>query len=308
MTPAISISGLNKSYGAVRALDGFSLEVGEGEFFAFLGRNGAGKTTTINILAGLTTYKDGKVEVLGKDVVRDYREARKLIGLVPQEFNFDDYFTVGEILRFYAGYFGIRRDEARKRVDALLDQFSLAPKEDTHVRQLSGGMKRRLLIARALVHNPRILILDEPTAGVDVELRRDLWRFMLELNKQGTTIFLTTHYIEEAERLAERIGVINNGKLIAVDDKDHLIEQFQKKSLDVTLTRPIDSVPKSLTKYKAFLLDDNKIRFVCEENASKAEILRDVEQAGLEVKREEVTRSSLEDIFLDLTESGHAEP
>lgn len=308
MEPAISISGLTKFYGAVRALDSFSLEVGEGEFFAFLGRNGAGKTTTINILAGLTTYKDGKVEVFGKDVVRNYREARKLIGLVPQEFNFDDYFTVGEILRFYAGYFGIRRDEARKRVDALLNQFSLAAKEDTHVRQLSGGMKRRLLIARALVHNPRILILDEPTAGVDVELRRDLWRFLRELNKQGTTIFLTTHYIEEAERLAKRIGVINNGKLIALDDKDRLIEQLQKKSLDVTLTRPIDSIPKPLTKYKAFLLDDNKIRFVCEENASKAEILKDVEQAGLEIKREEVTRSSLEDIFLDLTEIGHGEP
>ncbi len=307
MEPAISISGLNKSYGDVRALDNLSMEVREGEFFGFLGPNGAGKTTTINILAGLTTYKDGQVKVFGKDVIRDYREARKLIGLVPQEFNFDDYFTVDEILRFYAGYFGIRRHEARKRVDELLDQFNLAPKKEAHVRELSGGMKRRLLIARALIHNPRILILDEPTAGVDVELRRNLWRHMQELNKQGTTILLTTHYIEEAERQAKRIGIINRGKIIALDDKDNLIEQLHKKNLDITLTRPIEAIPKPLTKYKAFLLDDNKIRIVCEENLRKTEILKDVEKAGLEVKAEEVTRSSLEDIFIDLTEIGRGE-
>ncbi|MDA2931004.1 ABC transporter ATP-binding protein, partial [Acidobacteria bacterium AH-259-O06] len=208
MEPAISIRALSKYYGDLRALDNFSIEVGEGEFFGFLGPNGAGKTTTINILAGLTTYKDGEVRVFGKDVTRDYREARKLIGLVPQEFNFDDYFTVDEILRFYAGYFGIGRHETRKRVDELLDQFDLAQKREVHVRELSGGMKRRLLIARALIHKPKMLILDEPTAGVDVELRRNLWRSMQQLNKQGTTILLTTHYIEEAERLAKRIGII----------------------------------------------------------------------------------------------------
>ncbi len=307
MGPAISIRGLSKSYGDVRALDNFSMEVREGEFFGFLGPNGAGKTTTINILAGLTTYKDGEVKVFGHDVVRDYREARKLIGLVPQEFNFDDYFTVEEILRFYAGYFGIRRYETRKRVAELLDQFNLGPKRETHVRQLSGGMKRRLLIARALVHNPRILILDEPTAGVDVELRRSLWRHMQELNKQGTTILLTTHYIEEAERLAKRIGIINHGQIIALDDKDNLIERLHKKNLDITLTKPIDAIPQSLAKYKAFLLHDNKIRIVCEEKASKEEILTDVAKAGLEVTMEEVTRSSLEDIFIDLTEIGRGE-
>jgi len=282
--------------------------VREGEFFGFLGPNGAGKTTTINILAGLTTHKDGEVKVFGKDIVRDYREARKLIGIVPQEFNFDDYFTVDEILRFYAGYFGIRRHEARKRVDELLEQFNLAQKRETHVRQLSGGMKRRLLIARALIHNPKILILDEPTAGVDVELRRNLWRSMQELNKQGTTILLTTHYIEEAERLAKRIGIINRGKIIAIDNKDDLIEQLHKTNLDLTLTKPIESIPESLKKHKAFLLEDNKIRIVCEGNASKREILNDVEKAGLEVKTEEVTKSSLEDIFIDLTEIGRGEP
>ncbi len=307
MEAAISIRGLTKFYGDLRALDNFSMEVREGEFFGFLGPNGAGKTTTINILTGLTTYTDGEVKVFGKDVIRDYREARKLIGVVPQEFNFDDYFNVDEILRFNAGYFGIRRQDARRRVDELLDQFNLAHKKDTHVRKLSGGMKRRLLIARALIHNPKLLILDEPTAGVDVELRRNLWRSMQELNKEGTTILLTTHYIEEAERLAKRIGIINHGKLIALDDTDKLIEQLHKTSLDLTLTRPIDAVPQPLTKYKSFLLNDTKIRIVCEEKASKAQILHDVEQAGLEVKTEEVTRSSLEDIFIDLTEMGDGE-
>ncbi len=307
MEPAISIRGLTEFYGDLRALDNFSMEVRQGEFFDFLGPNGAGKTTTINILAGLTTYEDGEVKVFGKDIVRNYREARKLIGVVPQEFNFDDYFTVDEILRFYAGYFGIGRHEARKRVDELLDQFNLAQKRETHVRQLSGGMKRRLLIARALIHNPKILILDEPTAGVDVELRRNLWRSMQELNKQGTTILLTTHYIEEAERLAKRIGIINRGKIIAIDNKDDLIEQLHKNNLDLTLTKPIESIPEPLKKHKAFLLDDNKIRIVCEGNASKREILNDVEKAGLEVKKEEVTMSSLEDIFIDLTEIGHGE-
>ncbi len=307
MEPAISIRALSKYYGDLRALNNFSMEVREGEFFGFLGPNGAGKTTTINILAGLTTYKDGEVKVFGKDVTRDYREARKLIGLVPQEFNFDDYFTVDEILRFYAGYFGIGRHETRKRVDELLDQFDLAQKREVHVRELSGGMKRRLLIARALIHKPKMLILDEPTAGVDVELRRSLWRSMQQLNKQGTTILLTTHYIEEAERLAKRIGIINRGKIIALDDKDNLIEQLHKNNLDLTLTKPIEAIPRALAKYKAFLLDDNKVRIVCEENCNKTEILRDVENAGLEVKRQEVTRSSLEDIFIDLTEIGRGE-
>ena len=307
MEPAISIRGLTKFYGDLRALKNFSMEVKVGEFFGFLGPNGAGKTTTINILAGLTNYNRGEVKVFGKDVVRDYREARRLIGLVPQEFNFDDYLNVSEILRFYAGYFGLRRKEARKRVDELLEQFDLTEKRKTHVRQLSGGMKRRLLIARALIHNPRILILDEPTAGVDVELRRKLWRSMQELNKQGTTILLTTHYIEEAERLAKRIGIIHRGELIALDDKENLMDQLQKTNLDLTLRKPIAAIPERLSKYRAFLLGDDKIRIVCEGKAGKTEILEDVKKAGLEVRREEVTRSSLEDIFIDLTEIGRGE-
>ena len=308
MEPAISIKGLHKFYGKLQALDNLSLEVRAGEFFGFLGPNGAGKSTTINILTGLSTYTQGQVTVFGKDVIRDYREARKLIGTVPQEFNFDDFFTVDEIMRYYAGYFGIRGHEARKRVDELLEQFDLTQKKKVDVTRLSGGMKRRLLIARAMIHNPKILIMDEPSAGVDVELRRKIWQFMLDLNKQGTTILLTTHYIEEAERLAKRIGIINHGKIIAIDEKDKLIEQLHKKNLDLTLSKPIEAIPEQLKKYKLFLLDVNKIRIVCEEKFSKREILADVKKAGLEVITEEVTRSSLEDIFIELTGIDHAEP
>jgi len=308
MAPAISIKGLNKFYGKPQALDNLSLDVRAGEFFGFLGPNGAGKSTTINILTGLSTYTQGQVTVFGKDVIRDYREARKLIGTVPQEFNFDDFFTVDEIMRYYAGYFGIRGHEARKRVDELLEQFDLTQKKKVDVTRLSGGMKRRLLIARAMIHNPKILIMDEPSAGVDVELRRKIWQFMLDLNKQGTTILLTTHYIEEAERLAKRIGIINHGKIIAIDEKDKLIEQLHKKNLDLTLSKPIEAIPEQLKKYKLFLLDVNKIRIVCEEKFSKGEILADVKKAGLEVITEEVTKSSLEDIFIEITGIDHAEP
>ncbi len=308
MEPAISIKGLNKFYGTFQALHNLSLEVSEGEFFGFLGPNGAGKSTTINILTGLSTYKEGEVTVFGKDLIRDYREVRKLIGTVPQEFNFDDFFTVDEIMLYYAGYFGIRGHEARERVNELLDQFGLTEKKKVNVTKLSGGMKRRLLIARALIHNPKILIMDEPTAGVDVELRRKIWQFMRDLNKQGTTILLTTHYIEEAERLAKRIGIINHGKIIAIDEKDKLIEQLHKKNLDLTLSKPIEAIPEQLKKYKLFLLDVNKIRIVCEEKFSKGEILADVKKAGLEVITEEVTKSSLEDIFIEITGIDHAEP
>ena len=308
MAPAISIKGLHKFYGKLQALDNLSLEVRAGEFFGFLGPNGAGKSTTINILTGLSTYTQGQVTVFGKDVIRDYREVRKLIGTVPQEFNFDDFFTVDEIMRYYAGYFGIRGHEARKRVDELLEKFDLTQKKKVDVTRLSGGMKRRLLIARAMIHNPKILIMDEPSAGVDVELRRKIWQFMLDLNKKGTTILLTTHYIEEAERLAKRIGIINHGKIIAIDEKDKLIEQLHKKNLDLTLSKPIEAIPEQLKKYKLFLLDVNKIRIVCEEKFSKGEILADVKKAGLKVITEEVTKSSLEDIFIEITGIDHAEP
>ncbi|MBI4020532.1 MAG: ABC transporter ATP-binding protein [Candidatus Aenigmarchaeota archaeon] len=299
--PAISIRGLTKSYGSLKAVDNLTLEIKQGEFFGFLGPNGAGKTTTISIITGLARYGHGEVKVFGKDVTREYREARRLIGVAPQEFNFDLFFTVEETLKYYAGYFGLAGHEARKRIGEVLEQFGLLGKRNAEVRKLSGGMKRRLLIARALVHKPRLLILDEPTAGVDVELRRELWQHMKELNRSGTTILLTTHYIEEAEKLAKRIGIINHGKIVALDEKSRLIEQLHKINLDITLAKPIASIPPSLKKYHVTLLDDNRLRFVCGEHNSRGKILKAVQNAGLKVKSEEVSKSTLEDIFLDLT-------
>lgn len=304
MPPAISIRNLTKFYGDLKALDNLSLEVKEGEFFGFLGPNGAGKTTTINILTGLTNYNKGGVKVFGLDVTGDYRDARKLIGLVPQEFNFDLFLTIDETMRYYAGYFGITGHEARKRIDEILELLGLLDKKRAEVRKLSGGLKRRLLIARGLVHRPKLLIMDEPTAGVDVELRREIWHMMREMNREGTTILLTTHYIEEAERMASRVGIINKGRIIAIDDKPRLIEKLHKINLDLIFDKPIARMPRILEKYKPLLLDDFRIRMVCPDRKMQERILADVKRAGLGIKSFETTRSSLEDIFLELTGVG----
>ncbi len=305
MPPAISIKGLNKSYGNFQALKDLNLEIEEGEFFGFLGPNGAGKTTTINILTGLTKYNSGTVKVLGYDVTKNYREARRLIGLVPQEFNFDFFFNIREILVYYAGYFGVSKEEAEKRADRLLKEFDLYAHRNKIFREISGGMKRRLLIARGIIHQPKILILDEPTAGVDVELRRGMWAYLKNLNKKGITIFLTTHYIEEAERLAKRIGIINHGQIIALDKKEKLIEELHKINLDVTLAKPVSRLPAGLKKYRAVLIEDNKIRFVCDKIPDKNKILRNVKKTGLKITSIETSKSSLEDIFIELTGIGN---
>ena len=220
---AIEITSLVKTYGPLRAVDGLSLRIEAGEFFGLLGPNGAGKTTTINTIVGLSTIQQGQVTVFGHDVVTDYREARRQIGVSPQEFNFDRYLTIEEILLYTAGYFGIPGKVAKPRATALLKQFDLYQKKDQDYLKLSGGMKRRLSLARALVYDPRILILDEPTAGVDVELRLELWQLLRDLNKSGMTIVLTTHYLEEAQDLCERIGIIDHGRLVALDRTDDLL-------------------------------------------------------------------------------------
>ncbi len=306
MSTAISIQGLNKFYGNLQALKGLNLEIEQGEFFGFLGPNGAGKTTTINILTGLTKYDSGTVKVFGHDVTRNYREARSLIGLVPQEFNFDFFFNIEEILVYYAGFFGIPRNEAKQRAERLLKDFDLYGHRKKTTREISGGMKRRLLIARGIIHKPKILILDEPTAGVDVELRRDIWHYLKQLNKQGITILLTTHYIEEAERLAKRIGIIHRGRIIALDKKEKLIEQLHKINLDIALAKSIVSVPKPLKKYRATLVEDNKIRIVCDKEHDKNQILKEIRNSGLKILSAETSKSSLEDIFVELTGIGNA--
>lgn len=234
--PAISIQKLVKYYKQVKAVDGISLDVEEGDFLSFLGPNGAGKTTTIHSITGLCNYQSGTVRVFGLDVVRDYRRTRALIGLCPQEFNFDPFLSISQILVYQAGYFGIPRHEAARRSTELLKRFKLYEKKDVDFRKLSGGMKRRLLLCRALVHDPKILILDEPTAGADVELKYHIWDSLSEMNKDGKTIFLTTHYMEEAERLSKTVVIIDKGSILRQGDKKTLI---QDQTLENTYLRII---------------------------------------------------------------------
>jgi ABC-2 type transport system ATP-binding protein len=222
-TPAISVAGLTKKYGSVQALKSIDLDVPAGSFFGLLGPNGAGKSTLIHILTGLASPTSGSARVFGHDVVREYRKTRRLIGLAPQEFNFDRFFSILDILVYQGGYFGIPKAEARRRAEELLSRFGLWEKRQEKITRLSGGMKRRLLIAKAMIHEPPILILDEPTAGVDVELRRDLWEYWRTLNAAGRTIVLTTHYLEEAEALCRTLAVIDLGRIIASGPKGEVV-------------------------------------------------------------------------------------
>lgn len=231
---AVVINGLTKQYADTTALHGIELSIPEGAFFGLLGPNGAGKTTTINILAGLCTKSAGAVSIFGHDIVADYRACRRLVGLVPQDFNFDVFVRLKKMLMFQGGYFGIERAECERRADALLAEFDLTEKGRDQLRHLSGGMKRRAIIARALMHRPKVLILDEPTAGVDVELRQSLWSYLRQLNENGTTILLTTHYIEEAEALCDRIAIINDGRIVTTDSTENLLNRLSQESIHVT--------------------------------------------------------------------------
>ncbi|MBI3252132.1 MAG: ABC transporter ATP-binding protein [Candidatus Omnitrophica bacterium] len=239
---AISIRKLVKVYGALRAVDGIDLEVAEGDFVGFLGPNGAGKTTTIHSITGLCNFQGGSMRVFGLDVVSDYRKTRPLIGLCPQEFNFDPFLSIHGLLVYQAGYFGIPKSVAAKKADELLGYFRLSEKRNVDFRKLSGGMKKRLLLCRALVHDPKILILDEPTAGADVELKYQIWNFLEDLNKKGKTIFLTTHYMEEAERLSRKIVIIHKGRILHHGDKEALVrdQSLEKKYLELTREKADD--------------------------------------------------------------------
>ncbi len=225
---AISIRNLSKFYQKFQALDNVSFSVKRGDFFAFLGPNGAGKTTTINVITGLSNYQSGEAKVFGFDVTAEYTQTRRLVGLCAQEFNFDPFLTIHQLLVYQAGYFGVLPWQAAKRADELLDRFQLSDKRNYKHRALSGGMKKRLLLCRALIHDPEILILDEPTAGCDLELKFLIWDYLAQLNKEGKTIFLTTHYMEEAERLCKTIGILNHGKIVRIGDKKEIL---QDKSL-----------------------------------------------------------------------------
>jgi ABC-2 type transport system ATP-binding protein len=295
--PAISFVNVAKTYasarGDVRALDDVSFDIEEGEFFGLLGPNGAGKTTLISILAGLARASAGSVAVLGHDVYRDYAAARRKIGVVPQELVFDPFFTVREALRIQGGYFGVHDNDAW--IDELLANLGLADKGDANMRQLSGGMKRRVLVAQALVHRPPVIVLDEPTAGVDVELRQTLWQFVARLNKEGHTVLLTTHYLEEAEALCSRIAMLKQGRVVALDRTSALLAGTASTMLRFKLDRPL---PPQLT---ANARVTGRIVQITAHDAREVEsILAVLHAAGCEPEDLEIGRADLEDVFIEI--------
>jgi ABC-2 type transport system ATP-binding protein len=303
---AIVLDGLHKYYGPVHALNGVSLAVQEGEFFGLLGPNGAGKSTLIGIVAGLTRHDAGRVTVLGHDVVRDYRTTRRLLGVVPQELVYDPFFSVREVLRIQGGYFGLGR-ENEPWIDELLDALKLTGKADTNLRALSGGMKRRVMIAQALVHKPRVVVLDEPTAGVDVELRQSLWDFIRRLHREGHTIVLTTHYLEEAEALCGRIAILNHGELVALDDKQALLARGigRSRRLCITTHAPVTALPESLTR-RLRRQEGNRLEFELVRDGSVLDIVDALRAHGAEIADLATEAVDLEDIFVELTRNPKA--
>ncbi|WP_031295271.1 ABC transporter ATP-binding protein [Pseudogulbenkiania ferrooxidans] len=300
MSHAIEIEAVSKRYGQLQALDRVSFAVEPGEFFALLGPNGAGKTTLISALAGLARPDSGSIRVMGHDVVRDFRDARRALGVVPQELVFDPFLSVRETLRFQSGYFGLARNEAW--IDELLFKLGLADKADSNMRALSGGMKRRVMVAQALVHRPPVVVLDEPTAGVDVELRQSLWTFVQELNRAGTTIVLTTHYLEEAEALCGRIAMLKKGRLLALENKDKLLAHSARREVAVKLSGPL---PDSLSPRK--LRDDDGRAVLQLADLSELEgVLAELRLAGVEVRELNVVEADLESVFVKMMNGGAA--
>ena len=295
MIPAIQIEQVVKRYGGFTALAGVSLQIEQGEFFGLLGPNGAGKTTLISILAGLNIATSGSTAVMGHDVVRGYREARRALGVVPQELVFDPFFTVREALTIQSGYFGLRNNEAW--IEELLHCLDLTDKADTNMRQLSGGMKRRVLIGQALVHKPPVIVLDEPTAGVDVELRQSLWQFIRRLNQDGHTIVLTTHYLEEAEALCGRIAMLKRGEIVASDTTKNLLKSFSGCQIKLKLAPP--GLPAEL---QPLLMqgDSENCRLALEGYDGVERVLAALRVAGVRVLEMEIAQPDLEEVFVKI--------
>jgi ABC-2 type transport system ATP-binding protein len=304
MQPIISVSNLSKTYASgFQALKRIDLSIRKGEIFALLGPNGAGKTTLISIICGIVNASEGKVVVDGHDIGSDYRAARSLIGLVPQELTTDAFETVWATVSFSRGLFGKPKNPAH--IEKVLRDLSLWDKRNSRIIQLSGGMKRRVLIAKALSHEPRVLFLDEPTAGVDVELRRDMWKLVRSLQASGVTIILTTHYIDEAEEMADRIGVINGGQIMLVEEKAELMRKLGKKQLTLQLEAPLTGIPSQLSGYDLELANENTELIYTydaerEKSNSLVALLNDLSAAGIPFKDLHTTQSSLEDIFVSL--------
>jgi ABC-2 type transport system ATP-binding protein len=298
---AIQINGVEKSYRSLKALNGISLSIEEGEFFGLLGPNGAGKTTLISIIAGLNRADAGNVKIQGHDVVTDYRQARKLLGVVPQELVFDPFFTVRETLRIQSGYFGLKNNDAW--IDEVMHHLDLTNKADANMRALSGGMKRRVLVAQALVHKPPVIVLDEPTAGVDVELRQTLWKFVARLNREGHTVVLTTHYLEEAQALCNRVAMLKAGQVVALDSTSNLIKRISGSQLVVRLASGVlPEELKALVSHPEELISGNRYTLRVNEYTDVEPILNKLRVAGAVIEDMQLQQADLEDVFIQIME------
>jgi ABC-2 type transport system ATP-binding protein len=297
---AIQIDQVTKRYGTLQALGGVTFSIEEGEFFGLLGPNGAGKTTLISILAGLNRADSGSVSIMGHDVVKAYRQARRLLGVVPQELVFDPFFTVRETLRMQSGYFGLAKNDAW--IDEVMHNLDLTNKADANMRSLSGGMKRRVLVAQALVHKPPVIVLDEPTAGVDVELRQTLWKFVARLNREGHTVVLTTHYLEEAQALCNRIAMLRGGKVVALDSTAALIRRISGSQLEVRLAS--GTLPTSLVPLLAHPAEPGADKFSLRihEYTDVEPILASLRQSGAVIEDMQLHQADLEDVFIEIME------
>jgi len=306
-TPALAIHNLSKEYDGTRVVNDLSFSIAPGEIFGLLGPNGAGKSTTINMIGGVTHIGTGSIEIFGRDNRRDYRIARRMVGVMHQEIVIDNFFTIDQALRFHAGYYGVP-DDAEWR-ENLIDRLGLKPHLHKVMIKLSGGLKRRFMIAKALIHKPKLLILDEPTAGVDVELRHTLWDFVREINRQGTTILLTTHYLEEAEQMCDRIAIMHHGNLIALQSTASLLKELGTRSILIHLERPIKQVPANLC-CQSVELDDagTTLQLTLSANQPTGELLKSLCDLGLPIADLETQRAGLEDIFLQITQTGRYTP
>ncbi len=303
MNQIIKIDNVSKFYNRkLKALDDLNLNIDEGEIFALLGPNGAGKSTLINTICGILNFDSGTIKVNDLDIIKNYRQTRSLIGIVPQELNLEAFETVWNNVNYSRGLYG--KSPNHKYIKSLLKELSLWDKKDSKLRELSGGMKRRVLIAKALSHEPKVLFLDEPTASVDVELRKDMWKVVKRLKQKGVTIILTTHYIEEAEEIADRVGIINNGKIIIVDEKSRLIKKLGQKILKIEINSKIDRIPKSLEIYNLQISNEGKTIIYFYDTKSErtgiTALLSELKNNGIQLKDITTEQSSLESIFLNL--------
>ncbi len=300
MSVAVSIKQLHKQFGDFTALNSIDLEINEGEIFGLLGPNGAGKSTLISIMAGLCRADSGQVTIMGRDVVKQATASRRMLGVVPQELLFDPFFKVREVLEIQAGYFGVDQKN-RAWIDELLESLGLADKANSNMRALSGGMKRRVLIAQALVHKPRVLVLDEPTAGVDVDLRQSLWSFVERLHNDGTTVLLTTHYLEEAEALCERIGIMNRGELVALDSRAGLMQRYSHYELKLRLKDAGDTLPAVVAEALQRRDQESVWLQINDDDQHVSAILNALQQANIQILAMQTREQTLEDLFLELT-------